>query len=368
MGRKSREKKSKRQAVLTPGQELFENIPHERKGDFLVPKQHFSQKSHQAAQERFRQRAPLLQGLMNAKISELRGLLTPVTALELLAALSLEIFAVETDQFRPALSGLPWIFVEYPTWIYLTSAATLWEKNEHLTRETLDSVLACEGELIRLSLEKTRADPLLKGKGQPSIQDELLIRARHQELLIRQPTHLHQMYEHHLKLFDVVRDPLRRLVGFDIHHAWNFHQSLTTLLSRRLTLLQKSHAPKEDSLRGLVDASLEKVRRLYEVTPAQLAEVSRLSEDEARAFFKFFGLGLVQQPIGDNLPNLYEPLELSPLLDLGGDVWFIHLVPKLPLAFKPAFEKLLKKSDPHAWKTYERARGRYLEARTLAGC
>ncbi|WP_225412450.1 hypothetical protein [Stigmatella hybrida] len=365
MGRNSRTKKSRRQATLTPGQELFKNVPHERKGDFLVPKQAFSPAAHQAAKEKFRQRAPLLQDLMKAKSAKLRTLLMPAPPLDLLAALSLEVFLVDMIQLRPALSGLPWVFVEYPTWIYLTSASTMWAQKGNLTRETIDSVLACEDELIGLLFEKTLAASLLKDDDEFSIQDEFLAHVRHQELLIRQPLHLHQLYEQHLMLFNAIQDPLRTMTGFDIHSAWSLYTGLTKLLSHRLALLQSSLPKKDDSLRVTINASLGKIRQLYEVTPTQLAEASRHSEDESRAFLNFFGLGLVQSPTGDNLPNIHEPLELSPLLNLGEDIWFIHLAPKLPLAFKPAFEKLLKKTDPRTWRTYERARGRYLEARTL---
>ncbi|MFY0572927.1 hypothetical protein ACN28E_55125 [Archangium lansingense] len=366
MGRKSREKRLRKQegrAAPTPAQEMVGDIPHEKVGQFLVPKQEFSPEALKAEEEKRRQRAPHLPGLISAQVAELRGLLTGVSAPELLSALALEVFAVDVDRGSPSFSERPWIYVEFPTWLYLTSPSTAWEGGGPLTRQALDRVLTHEDSLLELTRERSVNDHLLKGREQPSIQDELLARARGHQLVIRQPLYVHQLRDQQLKLFEVVREQLRRLAGFDIDDAWELFRHLANLLSRRLAAVREALGGAA-SLRAVLDSAPRSVAELYKVKPSQLAEVSRRSEDEARAFLKFFSLAPGQAAVGDNSPNLYEPLELSPLVDLGGDVWLVHLAPKLPSAFKLAFEKLLK-TEARAWNLYEKARGRYLEERSL---
>ncbi|RYZ42420.1 MAG: hypothetical protein EOO71_07975 [Myxococcaceae bacterium] len=363
MGRKSREKRLRRQASPTPAQDLFADIPHDRMGDFLVPRQDTTPDARQAAVERLRQEGSAISSQIITQVSELQTLLMSAPPLEVLAALALEVFAVDREKFRSALSDWPWLFVEYPTWLYLTTLSTEWDLCGVFTRKTVDEVIACEDTLMALLQRKAQADLLLTGQ-EPSVQDELLTQAREQALFIRQPLHHHQMHEQQLKLFAEASEALHRRVGFGIEDAWDFYLGLGKWVSRRLGEAEERRKMRGKSLRALVDALYGTARDLFTVTPGQLAEVSGHPEDKARDFLRFFSLNPGQAPGKNQLPNLYEPLELAPLVRLGEDRWFVHLLPKLPLAFKPALEKALK-AEPRAWNAYEKARGRYLEERSL---
>lgn len=330
----------------------------------MVPLQESTPDMRKADKERRRQQAPLLSHKISAQVSELRKLLATVVALDLLAALSVETFTVDMESYETVFPERPWIYVEFPTWLYLTSHHTTWEGNGTLTRDVIDKVFESEDVLLELVAERRASDYFLKGLDHPSPQDEILGRARSHHLFVRQSVQLPQLWHQQVKIFEEVQEHLRRLLGFTIGEAWGFFKGLMALISRRLADLRRTKVPLIQSLQMLVSECPQSLAEVYKVTPSQLATVSESSEGEARAFLEFFALKPGQIAIGDSSPNIYEPLEVAPLINLGGDIWFVHLLPKLPLAFRPGFERALK-TDARAWKIYERARARYLESRSL---
>lgn len=362
MGRKSREKQLRKQQAPpkpSPGQELFADVPHERQGHFLVPLSEGPPGAPQAEATRQRPPPSLLPGLIREGAEVLGRLLSGAPSRDLLAALALEVFAADVETHAPALSGRPWIFAEFPTWFYLTSPSTNWESQEKLTQPQFREVLGSLESLVGFVEERSFHEQLL-----PDRKARILARARLHQLLVRQPAQLHQIRAQHAVLFGAVREPLLRLAGFDIEEAWLFFQALQRLTSRRFLARMEGRAT--EPWRATVEAHQLAAGDVFLVTPAQMAEVSGRPEAAAIAFLKLFSLEKRQAPMGEGLPipMLYEALELAPLVDLGDGTWFVHLAPKLPMAFKPRLEKLLKTED-RPWKSYQRARAGYLEARSL---
>jgi hypothetical protein len=152
MGHKSREKKLRRAQKPTnpsPAQIMFEDVPHEKEGEFLVPQNKSSPSEMESARENRRQRAPLIGGLIKEKVDELQALLSSISIIDMLVALSLEVFAVDLEHFKFRLSGRSPIYAEYPTWLHLTSVP-LAHNSAILTREQADTAIHLLDELMSL--------------------------------------------------------------------------------------------------------------------------------------------------------------------------------------------------------------------------
>jgi hypothetical protein len=359
-----------------------------------------SREQHQDFLGRLAEMADALPSDMGTDRESLRDLLRRTPLLQLLANWTV-VHYTGPDSLRES-DVPPFLGLEYLTWLGVTSDPPPPLRGEWIQPETYAEVERLLDRLVDGTRWRVMTDHLRRGVAPPTPLDEAIFRARLHHLIVRSPAYAQHRKEQLIGLFSPLSADLRGLLGFDIEDAIDLIEAAGRLVEQMLNERRETAHRFVDRLspvlagqKGEEDLDDEELQVLaairargsaadlvaelqtvtagwlffgielvFTLIPPLLAKEAGRDEETARRFLTHFSLPFEQQAIGDSLPNVYEPLQQAPLINLGDDTWFAHLSGHLWEAVRPSIEASIA-ADRRLWDRYEHHRSQYLEESVL---
>lgn len=325
------------------------------------------------------------------EVADLQQKLVAAGPVSILSLLSLEILFSDDEPDRL------WLSVEYPTWLALVSQVPWASDGFASVKQFLDvdalidaHVGTTQGRLMAQRVHAVGPDLKLQ---------HLLIEATIQHLNVRKLVFRFQARDEASKLFGGLRAEMRAALGFDIDELLAVEQGIESLVTSRGDAWWEQRSAFSERVRASLEGGTgpklagEEGRWLSEARASEteqdrivttmmmqwclstassvmlattdaIAAAAGVSAPVARSVLRQFSVRPPQPLIGDSLPDLYEPLELRPIVQVDDDRWLLHLAPpKLAGAIRPNLEKVFK---PIAvWERYQSNRASFLENRAV---
>jgi len=342
---------------------------------------------------------------IDKQIEELRERLSSVPALQMLANLSFQHLAGDPDSYREYETE-PAVFVEYPTWLYLTMGGPRVPEGDFIDGRVSTPIHQLAESVIYGTMWEILSEEGIEGNG-PSALAHLRMQTRLKEVVQRGAGYRVHVVAQLRELFGSLDRPIREVLGFGVEEAIRMVEGTGAVVQQALRGRQAAFADEGRRLRSALDGkddvalapgeerlllalaqlpSRDRLERLqavvgaaffthlheaYLVTPDALAEATGTDEPTARAFLDAFSLEFGSLSAAGTLRPAANAAQLrAPLIRVGDGRYFAHLLAHMWWALRPRFEFALG-TNPALKHRYERVRSRYLEqsaTRAIARC
>ncbi len=355
-----------------------------------------------------------LPALMSSDVSELRKLLKPIPALQVLSTVMLTELTFSTENYKEIDVGNSIFKANYLTWIFITNknqkiltgeinkekkaeagnAKQLFvQKDIYDQIEKLVQSLSMNSNFLELSKSHNKLDLKL------DLQKELIARAKLWNTFVGSPG-----YDVHLKvtldsLFTPFADQLEKRVGFSFKDLLRVEKFLRNeipirvqkriqkskksedeILDRSLKIKSGDVKPENDFDKKLLTLTLKQIKKMLRnltvgwtwlgmeealiFTPKDIANGVKLDITKVKNILERFSTSFNIKPIGNSFPSKYTLLETNPFIKISKDKYFCHMVHKFLSAIKLNLESLLKEHK-REWEKYEKKRNHYAEKESI---
>jgi hypothetical protein len=397
---RARNRKRERRRLKEAGVEVLPGLFSRVQGTGLVTENRMTPDQFERTLKELRAERPALERGISQAAARLRELVTTVPTAQLLVRVFDRLKRGVGQEFVQPYD-VEFSRLEYITYLTLELPAPV-VGDERIPAGTMEEAFDL------LSIIATTTHRMLMFESEPGPEHRLSpetianFRAQLHELAIRGPSYQLHLYPRLERLFASSSADLQRLVGVNdrtllaavraidevrVRAAVQLLDWITPMigwmtddiargnidgvvaqgLDRETAERGRRLAPPE--IRKLVDAELRgrmfsKAPLPLVTSPAEIAHMSGITEDDARTVLKQFSTGFGQARLPHDRLQRIEALRLRPLVEWPDDAFALFLGDEFLFAVQPNIESALR-VEAEAWNVYQRARSSYLEERTF---
>ena len=283
-----------------------------RKGRFVLLETRRTPEAHDALLARAREERERLPAQIDETVAKLRKLLAEMPVRETLSFLALAVAFADPETYKEWQADVPYIAVEYPTWLYL-----LQPENEAAAKKSLQMAdLANLHTLIDEAISQTNFyfmfDSLPGKTKTPDAFNEIRFRTRMYNLSVRNPAYQHHLRVQLSRLFDPFENELRQKIGFSLRDVLKILDVMERLENDRLRLLRETLSSAKVNRDDFMCELARQSSHIFKFQSSDIVQASGLGKDLVESFLKYFSTSLGQPPIANSWPSTYEPLERAP--------------------------------------------------------